>query len=178
MRGMCSPKRGVACVTAMLIVLVCLCPGGARVGAQDGLPPSHQSCETKVWNNFWAANDTYTTTLQSWYFERPTTCFDECWQSCGNQYVHGSPDWYYCMGNCPNNCEQTRYSAFTSAQDGLARAAQEIGSCDLSPDFCSVARQKRDECEYNFMSVDGEMPWYTAEEHAACIEASGIWRCE
>lgn len=177
MKSTVKPIKALACVTVALIALVCLLPVGHHVQAQGG-PPNFESCETQAWNSFWSANDTYTSALSSWYFQTPVSCDAECRQNCSG-YTEGSDDWNQCMNSCTSNCMQTRYNAFTAAEDGLANSGWGIATCNMDEDFCKAARAKRDQCTAAFVDpYNTQDQWYKDEQYFACQQASGIWRCE
>ena len=152
-----------------------------------GTQPSYAyfDCETNRWNAFLNANDTYTTTLRSWYWGQPVSCFTECQPQCAQ--LSGSA-WSTCMQNCVNNCNDTRYGAFVGAQNSLLAAVNM--TCPFNPDVCDQARYNRDQCvatynlEWQYPGLDGngnvDEVWADAvsTEFSACMAASGIMGCE
>ena len=154
-----------------------------------GTQTSHAyfDCESNRWNAFLNANDTYTTTLHSWYWQQPESCQTECERQCA--YLIGVPDFHRaCMEDCEPTCVNTRYDSFVDAQDALITAANM--SCPFNPDVCDQARYNRDQCvatanlEWQNPGLDGngdvDPVWSDAvsNEYFACIAASGIMGCE
>jgi hypothetical protein len=148
-------------------------------------------CESQRWESFLNANDTYTTTLRSWYWQQPESCQTECASQCA--YLISFPDLYRgCLDiareSCEPNCMNTRYDSFVDAQDALLSAVNM--SCPFNPDVCDQARYNRDQCvatanlEWQNPGLDEngnvDLIWSDAisTEFSACMAASGIMACE
>lgn len=155
------------------------------------MPPARASfdCEIDRFNDFMNASSSYTTALQSWYFENPISCYTECENQCAQLPPGTQRD--QCMANistCVANCDSSRFSTFTSAGDAMVNAANQ--TCTYNPDYCAEARYLRDQCAATYQlymqnpvldeneEIDGV--WWAAivEEHWACMAASGINACE
>ena len=178
-------KRKTSLVIFGMVLTVLL--GLSLLGPQRGR--ASWDCEIDRFNAFMSANDTYTTTFRSWYFGDPTSCYTQCVNQC-NQLPAG-PQRDDCMANlstCISNCDASRYTSFSSAQDALVAAANT--PCTYNPDFCDNARYLRDQCVWNYnlqmenpvldenQEIDGTW-WNTViTEYFSCRAASGIDQCE
>lgn len=146
-------------------------------------------CEIDRFNDFMAANDTYTTALQSWYFHNPTSCYTQCENQCAQMPPGTARD--QCMANissCEASCDSDRFDAFTNA--GAAMVAAGNQTCTYNPDYCDEARSLRDQCVATYqgqmanpvLDENNEIDdvWWSAvvEERFACLAASGINACE
>jgi hypothetical protein len=98
-------------------------------------------CKSDRWEAFMNANDTYTTSLRSWYWQEPVSCLQQCSDQC--QSLSGSVH-TACMDSCLNNYNDERFNTFNDAQDALISAVNQ--SCPFNPDFCDQARYNRDQC--------------------------------
>ena len=146
-------------------------------------------CEEDLYNAFLNANATYTTTFRSWYLGDPETCLTQCQNQC-NQITDQTLK-NQCIANlqtCVNNCNDTRYTAFTDAQDDLILATSQ--TCSYNPDFCDTARARRDDCVWTYNlewqnpmldgngNVDENWSNMVSTQFSACWSASGVSQCE
>lgn len=147
-------------------------------------PNSATDCETQRIDDFWAANDSFTLTFNSWHFDTPTSCYQECTDQCN---VPNPPTG--CVNTCANvTCPQTRYDSFVDAQDNLVDVGNRV--CPHDPDFCDAARAANDMCNLVFQNqlndpvyypnttdIDQEWHDWVFAQGQACVAASGIDKC-
>jgi hypothetical protein len=173
-------KTQIVLIGLVLSVLL----GGGLVGTQ----PSRAAffdCETDNWNAFLGANSTYTITFRSWYRDDPTSCEQQCAPQC--QSLTGS-EWTTCMNNCIISCNNTRFTAFQSAQQTLMDVSNQY--CPASQDQCDAARARRDACNGTYqghfadpmLDENGnyDLTWLgmVFSEYSSCMAASRIEACE
>jgi hypothetical protein len=176
-------KRKTSLVTLGMLLSVLL--GVSLVGVKPGNAQTGFDCELDRFNAFMNADNQYTTTFQSWYFNQPVSCATECVTQCPG--LSGSP-LQTCLGNCIASCENSRFTAFMGAQDALIAAATR--TCEYNPDFCHTARYTFDQCQFTFNSqmenpvlaengdIDGIWADAVYTEYMACRTASGIDYCQ
>ena len=171
-------KRKVLLVLFGMVLTVLL---AQSLVTQPGHAHTLVDCDEDRLNAFMDADSQYTSTFRSWYFGDPETCGQEC----ANQCSQGATS--QCL-ECMENCDSSRYSAFTSAQDSLMAAANQ--SCPFNPDFCDQARHIRDQCvatRASYMqnpvldengNIDSTWRNFVIDEYWACWSASGVGACE
>lgn len=137
-----------------------------------GTQPSYAiDCELQRFYDFLDANDQYSTTFYSWYFDEPVSCYQECYGA-ANPPV------------CEIECRNLRYNSFTSAQDSLVQVAGR--DCSYNPNMTGEVQAQYNQCLSTFnahwaspvydenSNIDGTWFSFINQEYMACRLASGI----
>jgi hypothetical protein len=139
-------------------------------------------CELQRFNDFLGANDQYTSTFRSWYFDDPVSCQQECTTACAGS---SNPS---CIADCVVSCDISRFNSFTTAQNNLMEVA--FRGCSYNPNVCGEAHWRADLCNAANAAhwenpvfdengnIDGNWMFFVFQEHMACRAASGIDNCE
>ncbi len=155
-------------------------PSYARIESTRAL--TSVDCEIDRFNAVMNADVQYTGAFRSWRYGDPVSCYTQCTGTCS-----GSPN-PFCMSDCMDACDDTRFDAFTSAGDALATAGNQ--PCAYNPDQCDDARARRDQCQatrnahwenpdYDANNnVDITWSMYVAAEYMSCYAGTGMDSCE
>jgi hypothetical protein len=128
-------------------------------------------CELQRFSDFLDANDQYSTTFYSWYFDEPVRCQDECL-------------WAAFPLICEEECRNSRYNSFVGAQEALIQVAGR--SCTYDPNRFGEVQAQYNQCLSTLNghwaspvydengNIDGTWFSFINQEFMACRLASGI----
>jgi hypothetical protein len=129
-----------------------------------------QSCEEvfTIWTN---ANWEYSAAFQSWYYNSPTSCQQDCAQHIANPPA---------FAQCVSECEETRQTRLAAADLALFDAAWDTWT-PATLEECDQARLMAENCavQYNYLDYpDQEESLAIYQQYSACILASKVNSCQ
>lgn len=124
-----------------LLILCLLTVGLVFVASKDATPVSAKTC-WEAFDDFSGALDTYDSAFQSYYYNAPTSCNQDC-------SIYPTSDPRYT--SCYNSCRIDRRTDLGNANIGILQAGADINSCtDPSPNFCANAETIEADCQTRY----------------------------
>jgi hypothetical protein len=161
-------------VSRKVLVLSFLTVGLAVAWSYKGTCVDGQSCDDLMVD--WTLADwEYSAAFQSYYYDSPTTCHQDC-----QYHLASNPPNYSAYNQCVSACPGTRQTRLAAADLDLFDKAWDTCT-PATPEQCDQARLMAENCavQYNYLDYpDQEESLAIYQQYSACILASKVNSCQ